>query len=141
MQISNSQPFTILGLDLGNARAGVARANSLAQLPEPVSVIANNDTFHDSLAVLISDYDAKMLVVGVPLNDDGSSTEQSRKIQQTMQDFARQCPIPVVFVDESHTSKMADAHPTKFAKVSGQNDADAACYILERYFREGPLHV
>ena len=141
MQISDTQPYTILGLDIGDARVGVARANSLAQLPEPLSVVANDDALADSLAALMTAHDAKILVVGLPLSDDGSSTEQSKKIQQTVQDFVSKHPVSVAFVDESHTSKIADAHPTKFAEVSGKNDADAACYILERYFREGPLHV
>ncbi len=141
MQINESQPFTILGLDIGDARIGVARAHSIAQLPEPLSVILNNGALHVSLAAAIAAQEAVLLVVGLPLNDDGSDTDQSRKIRALVQEFTSMHPIAVAYVDESHTSKMADAQPTKFAKTSGQNDADAACYILERYFSEGPLHV
>lgn len=137
--VKNSEPITLLGLDVGDKRIGVARAHSVAKFPEPLTIVANNEYALNAVLDLVQKYEAKLVVVGLPLNLQGSETEQSEKTRKFASALKDATQIPVVFVDESLTSVMADASPSHKSATLKSNDADAACYILDRYFLEGEV--
>ena len=134
------QVFEIIGLDVGEARVGVARAHSVAKLPEPI-YIAPTNTAVDYIQSFVKTNAAHLMVIGIPLQPDGKEGEQAKMVR----DFAKQLytavPIPQIFIDETYTTIEADHYlkvhnPTK----ADSNDDIAACIILERYFN-GAAHV
>ena len=124
----------IVGLDVGDARIGVARAHTIAKIPEPLKPINNDENFTANLSKLLQEQSTSTVVVGIPRNMSGQETEQSRKIR-TFIDGVKQklTDVNFVFVDESLSSKRAD----EYMKTNGTNtsqDSISACYILQEYF-------
>ena len=124
----------IVSLDVGDARIGVARAHTIAKIPEPLKPINNDENFTANLSKLLQEQSTSTVVVGIPRNMSGQETEQSRKIR-TFIDGVKQklTDVNFVFVDESLSSKRAD----EYMKTNGTNasqDSISACYILQEYF-------
>jgi putative holliday junction resolvase len=134
---SNSDFYELMALDIGDARIGVARAHSFAKMPEPMTVIPNDSQAIVAIVDMIHNNNVHKIIVGLPLNTQGVPTQQTQKVESFVATLRQHVTEEVIFVDESYTSKMADEAPSKEGALHGHNDADAACYILQRYFQEG----
>ena len=124
---------SILALDVGDARIGLARAGSLAKLPQPLKAIRNDENALRNLKQTIQAENIGLLVIGLPRNMKGEETAQSRKIRE----FAKsldELGIESQFADESLSSKRADKYMAQNKKAAADQDSLAACFILEEYF-------
>lgn len=131
-----SKPQNILGLDVGEARVGVARANSLARLPEPLTILPNDEQLFSQIKKLVDNYDIQIVVVGLPRNMAGEETAQSTAIRAFTQQLKNEIDKPVVFADETLSTKQAEA--SRYVRDIDQRkhlDDIAACFILEEYLR------
>lgn len=126
----------ILGMDIGDARIGLATAHVVARIPAPIETIANDSSTIHALEAIIIREDVRLIVVGVPRNLSGEETPQSLKIREQAADITRLLGKDVVFVDESMSSKRADAYLAENPKSEAPQDSIAACFILEE-FTEG----
>lgn len=131
--------MTILALDVGAQRIGVATANVIARIASPLVTIPNNESIANTIQRLIAENDVEMLVVGLPRGLDGQETAQTRTVrdfvsslQQTIGDF------PMQFQDEALTSRKAEEELEARGKPyqKGDIDALAATYILDDYLQE-----
>ncbi len=133
----------VLGLDVGDARIGVARAHTIARLPEPLEVLERTKV--DAIARLMAlaqQEDVVLFVVGLPRLTSGEEGAQAQATREFVQALQQASPLPCVFVDESFTSAEADTFKqSKQWRSQPSNDALAACLILQRYFTEGGLDV
>lgn len=125
---------TILALDIGERRIGVATADSQTKFPVPVGAVSVDESVMESLHRIIREFNPAELVVGFPRNQQGESTAQTRAVQ----DFAASLDIfglPVSFQDESLTSVLAEQHLKKSGKPYSKEDIDAhaAAIILGDY--------
>lgn len=125
---------TILGLDIGDARIGIARAHTIARLPEPLETIPNDQAMLQTLTEIVKRERADYIVVGVPRNLDGLETAQSAKIRRMAAVITTEVSLPVVFVDESLSSVRADNYLAATKKKKPAQDSVAACYILQEFF-------
>ena len=139
MPTSRDFEGVVLGLDVGDARIGVARAHTIAKLPEALSVIDNNDNAIHHIQQLSEAHEAVLFVIGLPLLASGHDSDQTRKVREFAEILHAQTRIPYVFVDESFSSKQADDIIREEKQTLRSNDAFAACIIVERYFTEGAL--
>jgi putative Holliday junction resolvase len=132
----------VLGLDVGDARIGVARAHSISRLPEPLATIhRKTENPIEALRALVKAEGAEKLVVGLPLLPSGDEGSQAEAVRSFVSQAETALGVPAVFVDESFTSAEADSYlAQKQWKSQESNDALAACLILERYFTEA-AHV
>jgi putative holliday junction resolvase len=124
----------ILGLDIGDARIGLAIASPIAKLPQPIETILNDATAVPTLRAIIEREGITTLVVGVPRNLEGRETAQSEKIRLQAESLAAEIGLDPIFVDESLSSKRADEYQQKQKKVQHAQDSVAACFILDEYF-------
>jgi putative Holliday junction resolvase len=120
-----------LGLDVGGARIGVARINSIAQISEPLKVLKNDDQFDKELVSLITEYSADLIVVGKPRNMSGETTQQTEIVEQFAEDHLKKFGVTYVFQDETLSTVAAEGRMPKNA--THLQDAYAACVILEDY--------
>ena len=129
---------TIVALDVGSQRIGVASANSIAQIATPLVTLPNTDSVVSAIASLLADESATTLVVGLPRNLNGEDTAQTQAVRQFVEMLKPAISVPVVFQDEALTSRKAEdeliARGKPFSK--GDIDALAATYILEDYMQE-----
>lgn len=126
---------TILALDVGAQRIGVARANSIARIASPLTTLQHGEQIFDDIAQLLRQEKADELVVGLPRGLEGQETDQTRYVRQFVTDLQQHITVPVHLQDEALTSvkaeKELEARKKPFAK--GDIDALAATYILSDY--------
>lgn len=125
-----AESFTILSFDYGDARIGVARADSQVKLAEGVATILNQDA--SSIDDLINKHEPSTLVVGLPRGLEGQETDQTKLARIFSQSLSR-FNVPVILQDEALTTEEAKNY-RKNEKES--LDEIAACIILEDYMRE-----
>lgn len=129
---------SILALDVGTKRIGVAVASLEARLPHPLITLDWDDTFFAALENIIEVEGVGALVVGFPRGMQGQHTAQTAAIETFTQQLREHVVLPIHMQDESLTSKHAEAElrakgrPYDRAAV----DALAATYILEDFLNE-----
>jgi len=132
------QEPTIVALDVGEKRIGVAIATIGVHFASPLTTLTNNETIWEQLSKLINDNNTGMFVVGLPRGMDGQSTAQTRSTEVFMQRLRAQIGLPVHPQDESVTSIKAEQELKSRGKPYEKGDVDAlaATYILEDYLGE-----
>jgi putative Holliday junction resolvase len=130
---------TILALDVGTVRIGVARASTIARLASPLTTLANDAAFAASLSKLIDDESAVKLIVGLPRNLSGEDTPQTQYVRDFMTSLEDDIKLPIAWQDEALTSNKAEHELQARGKLytKGDIDALAATYILEDYLNQG----
>ena len=131
-------PNSILALDVGEARVGVAIASLAARLPRPLTTLPGGEIFFDHLGKIIEKEGVGALVVGLPRGLAGQHTYQTAAIQTFAKALKRHFDLPIHFQDEAVTSKKAEAELEKRGKPYARGDIDAlaATYILEDYLAD-----
>ena len=129
----------ITALDFGDRRIGVARCDATRTIVTPVTVFNRRDREYDRLKLneLVSEQDSVLLVVGLPLNLDGTEGPQARKVRKDAARLLDGRPEPVIFYDERLTTFQADELRAR-GDLKSDGDALAAAVLLEDYmFSEG----
>jgi putative Holliday junction resolvase len=132
---TNAASETILALDVGERRIGVARAFLGAPFPGPLTTLDNPDTFLSDIQALCASEGAAALVLGLPRNLSGQETTQTKWVQEFGKRLESLLSIPVYWNDEAVTSIAAEAELRRRGKpyAKGDIDALAAVYILEDF--------
>lgn len=131
-----SRSETLICLDVGERRIGVAMANASVMIAVPYDTIEVNGEEVKRIAELIVREDAKKLVVGYPRNQSGDATAQSQFVENFAAHFTDMAEV--VYQDESLTSVTAE-HRLKTRKrpyQKGDIDKEAAAIILQDYLEE-----
>lgn len=130
---------TVLGLDVGNRRVGVALANTTARIASPLTTIdRKSDDIWRVLDKLIKSNDVDTVVIGLPRNMSGEDTEQTAIVRQFVEDFKQHFTQEVHLQDEAVTSVMAEEELRARGGNYSKADIDAlsATYILTDYLNE-----
>jgi putative Holliday junction resolvase len=137
---TNPKYETILALDVGEKRIGVARAHLDALFPTPLTTLEQPERFIEDILGLAASEKASALVVGLPRGLDGQSTAQTAAVQTFVTKLETRLSIPVYWSDEAMTSAHAEAELRARGKpyTKANIDALAAVYILEDHLREHP---
>jgi len=100
----------ILALDLGTRRTGVAVSDELqiTVRPLPSLHLTNWKELLRAVAELVRRFDAKSLVIGLPLSLDGSEGEAAQLALRRAHNFELSLRIPVYLQDERLTSREAE---------------------------------
>jgi putative Holliday junction resolvase len=127
----------LLGLDLGTKTIGVAISDGMRYSATPLETIKRTKFTGDAerLKVLIVENAAVGIVLGLPLNMDGSEGPRAQSTRAFARNLAQRIAIPIVFWDErlstsavTRTLIEADVRRDKRAQVV---DKLAASYILQ----------
>lgn len=128
-------PKDYIGLDLGRARTGLARASAHARLAEPLQSMPTEQVA-SWLHQLNKDKPIEALVVGLPRGMKGQETDQTAWVRQQAEHLKKEVGLTIYGQDEALTTKMAETR-----RFRGQNlhdtDAVAAAIILQD-FLDGP---
>jgi putative holliday junction resolvase len=130
-------PESVLGLDVGGKRIGVAVASLAARLPQPLTTLPAEDPFA-ALKEIIERENAIRLVVGLPRGLEGQSTDQTAAVQDFVKQLGAKIDLPVDLQDEALTSQKAAAELESRRRPYEKSDIDAlaATYILEDWLAE-----
>jgi putative Holliday junction resolvase len=104
-------PRTLLGFDFGTRRIGVAVGQELTRTATALITLTSRDGGPDwpSISRLIEEWHPDALVVGLPLNLDGSESESSRLARRFGNRLAGRYNLPVFTADERLSSSEAEA--------------------------------
>lgn len=128
---------TVLALDVGEKRIGVAQADLTMRIPIAYDTIEVDGDEIVAIFQLVESTSARTLVIGYPRNQSGEATAQSAYVEE-FADRLRGRDVEIVFQDESLTSVLAEERlkQTKKPYTKADIDAMAACIILHDYLEE-----
>lgn len=127
----------LLGLDLGEKTIGLALSDRLLTVATPFSTLKRGKFAADAaqLDIIISEQGVGGLVVGLPLNMDGSDGPSAQSARAFGRNWAGRSTIPLTFWDErlstsavTRTLLEADTSRRRRGEVV---DKMAAAYILQ----------
>lgn len=129
----------MLGVDYGDARIGVATCDELEILATARDTIRSESMRKniDAIAAIAKAENAERIVVGLPLNMDGSEGARASKTRSFGKVLEKVSGIEVVYFDERLTSVEADERMdeanVRKSKRKGLVDRIAAAIILQSY--------
>jgi putative Holliday junction resolvase len=140
----------ILAVDYGRARIGIAIAESLQGIAQPLGTLERINRNEDMrrLRELVRDNSVKLILVGLPLRLDGTHGEMAEETQRFAERMRKQIAIAVEMADERLTSweaerlleeefgrksKQIDGAPKKRDASKFTVDSVAATIILREY--------
>lgn len=135
---------TVLGFDYGERQIGVAVAHTGTGQAHPLATVANRDgaADWDHVQRLIDEWQPTLLVVGLPLNMDGTDMELTPKARKFGHRLNGRYNRPVTMVDERLTTHAARnelyASGVRSRKQRAIIDQLAAQHILETWLHEQP---
>jgi len=127
----------LIGLDLGSKRIGVAICDDRQSIATPFKTInkTNNNELIDELNTIIKENNIKGIIIGNPINMDGSEGSSSQSIKDVSTNIGKSIDIPVCLWDERlstvgafNLSSQLDINVSKKVKNIDQN---AAAFILQ----------
>jgi putative holliday junction resolvase len=129
----------IAALDVGEARIGIAVSDELGITAQGVGVVQRRGGRHDleALAERLAPYQPERLVVGLPLNMNGTEGPQAEKVRAFATRVAEHLALPLEFSDERLTTVAAERTLLE-ADLSRRRRRDlidqvAATLILQTY--------
>ena len=127
----------LIGLDLGSKRIGVSICDDKQLIATPLKTINRNSLkdLIEELKLIINENDIKGIIVGNPLNMDGSSGSSAQSVKDTTENIEKNLDIPICLWDERlstvgafNLSSQLDINVSKREKKIDEN---AAAFILQ----------
>ncbi len=137
-------PMRILAIDYGERRTGLAISDELGYTAQGLDtvVVSSEEEIVPRVAAVVREKGAGRIVIGLPLNMDGTESEKSRKVRDFGEALSRETSLPVIFWDERMTSMQAHRVMQALDKKPSRNkpmvDRISATLILQEYMRTLP---
>ena len=129
----------LIALDPGTKRVGIAVCDESRIAIRPLSIIARASwkKLLSKIHNLLSEFDAVVLVVGLPYNFDGTESEMSAEARKLARNFALSLEIPVFLQDERASTYEARGwlwrRGATDAEMADLLDSEAAAVILSDF--------
>ena len=129
----------ILAVDPGQKNIGLAISDELEISANPLTVIKHIKREIDAaqVAAIAAERDAKLIIIGQPLDEDGKPTFEGRRSARFAKALRAQTDIPVELWDESNSTQIAKRTAIQMGvprkKRRGHLDNIAAAVILRSY--------
>ena len=133
----------IIAFDIGDKRIGIAASDPFNTFALPGTTYFRTKSAEadaESLARIVKENDAGLIVCGLPLNFDGTESVQTEKTRRFVELLKSKTDVPVVFEDERFTTMEAErvliAGGVRRENRKQSIDSIAASYILEGYLNK-----
>ena len=132
-----SEKCRLIGLDLGSKRIGVSICDEKQLIATPYKTIhkSKNNELIEELKNIIQDNDIKAIIIGYPLNMDGSLGSSAQSVNDVSKNIDKEIDVDVCLWDERlstvgafNLSSQLDVNVSKREKNIDQN---AAAFILQ----------
>ena len=127
----------LIGLDLGSKRIGVSICDEKQLIATPFKTIKRSTAKEviNELRTIIEENDIKGIIIGNPLNMDGTSGSSAQSVKDTSENIEKSINLPVCLWDERlstvgafNLSSQLDINVSKREKKIDEN---AAAFILQ----------
>lgn len=132
-----------LAVDVGDVRVGIALGDPTGLLASPLTILKRGPGCADEIAGLVKQHRVGRVLVGLPLNTDGTRGFQARKVERFAEVLSEMiAPVPVLFEDEGFSTQ--DARQLRIdrgvrkKKRRERVDAEAAALFLQAWLDRQP---
>lgn len=130
----------VIGVDLGSRRIGVATSDRSGLIASPLTVLQRAQSQrrdHEELARIVREEEAQAVVVGLPLNMDGTEGRAAQAARREVERMTTVIDVPIHVHDERRTTVQAD-HVLMEKRLNAQErrqvvDKVAAAVILQSW--------
>ena len=133
----HSDKCRLIGLDLGSKRIGVSICDEKQLIATPLKTI-NRNTLNElitELKVIIDENNIKGIIIGNPLNMDGSSGRSVQSVKDTSENIEKNINIPICLWDERLSTvgafNLSSQLDINISKREKKIDENAAAFILQ----------
>ena len=133
----HSDKCRLIGLDLGSKRIGVSICDEKQLIATPLKTI-NRNTLNElisDLKSIIDENNIKGIIIGNPLNMDGSSGRSAQSVKDTSQKIEENINIPICLWDERLSTvgvfNLTSQLDINVSKREKKIDENAAAFILQ----------
>ena len=133
----HSDKCRLIGLDLGSKRIGVSICDEKQLIATPLKTINRNSLkdLVDELKLIINENNIKGIIIGNPLNMDGSSGRSAQSVKDTTENIEKNLDIPICLWDERLSTvgafNLSSQLNINVSKREKKIDENAAAFILQ----------
>lgn len=130
----------VAGLDLGTKTIGVAVSDGLRAVASPLTTIRREKFTLDAQALLkiVADRDIQGLILGLPMNMDGSEGPRCQSTRAFARNLEKLTPLPIGFWDE-RLSTVAAERAMLEADMSRKRRAEVIDHVAAGFILQGAL--
>ena len=134
---NQSDKCRLIGLDLGSKRIGVSICDEKQLIATPFKTInrSTSKDLIDELKSIIKENDIKGIVVGNPLNMDGSLGSSAQSVKDTTNNIKKSIDLPIFLWDERLSTvgafNLSSQLDVNISKREKKIDENAAAFILQ----------
>ena len=127
----------LLGIDLGTKRIGIAISDYNQKIATPLQTLekSKQGKLIDELESIITEYDIKGIIIGNPINMDGTYGKSSQSAKDTAINISNKIDIPVSLWDERLSTvgafNLSSELDINVSKREKDIDKFAAAFILQ----------
>ena len=133
----HSDKCRLIGLDLGSKRIGVSICDEKQLIATPFKTINRSSAKEliEELKIIIKENDIKGIIVGNPLNMDGSSGSSAQSVKDTSNNIKKSFDLPICLWDERLSTvgafNLSSQLNINISKREKKIDENAAAFILQ----------
>ncbi len=133
-------PKSVLAIDIGTKRIGIAGCDPLGITVTPLKPLFRSKLKEEIeyLRTLCIQRQVKGLIFGLPLDENGRSTTQSKYCKKYAHNIAINLNLPLAWVNEHSSTWEAKQQFNLKQDRTGRLDSASAVIILEQWLKEGP---
>ena len=127
----------LLGIDLGKKRIGIAISDYNQKIATPLQTLdkSKQGKLIDELESIITEYDIKGIIIGNPINMDGTYGKSSQSVNDIANNISNKIDIPVSLWDERLSTvgafNLSSELDINVSKREKDIDKFAAAFILQ----------
>ena len=136
---ANSNITSVLGLDFGIKRIGIASGQTITGTASPITTLNQTQGNPDwqGIEKLIQQWKPQALIVGMPYHVDGSENEMTKTVMKFCAQLEKRFSLPVHQINEALSSFEAEQQLKKNLKIGQHNkheiDKIAAAIIVQNW--------
>ena len=136
-KIKHSDKCRLIGLDLGSKRIGISICDEKQLIATPLKTINRSSlkVLIDELKIVINENNIKGIIIGNPLNMDGSSGRSAQSVKDTSENIEKNINIPICLWDERLSTvgafNLSSQLDVNISKREKKIDENAAAFILQ----------
>jgi len=132
------QSGSIMGMDLGSKRIGIAISNENRTVSISYDTVLRTKLSKDIFTInnIVSENNIVAIIVGLPLNIDGKAGKKSQSIRRLAEEINNNLMLPILFWDERYSTIAVEKRMINEGNISRNKrklhiDKSAATWILE----------
>ena len=132
-----SDKSRLIGLDLGSKRIGVSICDEKQLIATPFKTINRTSAKEliNELRIIIEENNIKGIIIGNPLNMDGSSSRSTQSVKDTSDNIEKSIDVPICLWDERLSTvgafNLSSQLDVNISKREKKIDENAAAFILQ----------